>query len=405
MVLDSPDSTDDTPGCRQLLIAGAGIGGLAAALATTRAAGWQSRIYEGAAQFGEVGAGLQLGPNVTRVLHEWGLGAALKEAAAFPSCLRVRSVLHGRAIARMPLDDFSARYGAPYATMHRADLHALLLQAVRQTDAVLNPASRVVSVEQAANGVRLTTEHKLCVEGDAMVAADGIWSETRSALLHDGPATPTGHLAYRAVVLQDALPAALRSNDVTAWLGPRMHAVTYPVRRGEMLNVVVFVHGQIDGDTEGWNHAAVAADLRAAMGPACAALKDLIEAAAQWKLWVLCDRPPMSGAHEMAQGRVALLGDAGHPMRPYLAQGAGMAIEDAYVLGQSLALGTEIGVPAALKRYADLRWRRAARVQARARRNGRIFHLTGPMRWARDASLGLLGKRLLDMPWLYGNRL
>ncbi|RZA11968.1 MAG: FAD-dependent oxidoreductase, partial [Lysobacteraceae bacterium] len=138
---------------------------------------------------------------------------------------------------------------------------------------------------------------------------------------------------------------------------------------------------------------------------ACTALQDLLAAAEAWRLWVLYDRPPLRGAGEMARGRIALLGDAAHPMRPYLAQGAGMAIEDAFVLGQSLALCPELEVHEALARYALLRWRRAARVQARSRRNGRIFHLTGPMRWGRDLSVGLLGRHVLDVPWLYSARL
>lgn len=390
----------------QLLVAGAGIGGLAAALAASRAH-WQVRLFEQAAAFTEIGAGLQLGPNVTRVLEAWGLGGALTRVAAFPDALRVRGALDGRDIGRMALGPaFRARHGAPYVTAHRADLHALLLEATRQhAEVSLTVGVRIEAVQPQAGAVHLTTERDLCVEGDALVAADGIWSRVRQQVLGDGAARPTGHLAYRALVRQADLPAGSRSNDVTAWLGPRLHAVTYPVRGGELLNIVVVVQGEIEGDTEGWDHDAVAADLRASTGPACAALGDLLQAARDWGLWVLCDRPPMAGPHEMACERVALLGDAAHPMRPYLAQGAGMAIEDACVLGQSLALAGELGVPAALQRYAHLRWARAARVQARSRRNGRIFHLTGPARWGRDLSIGLLGRRVLDVPWLYGHRL
>lgn len=391
---------------RQLLVAGAGIGGLASALAAARA-GWQVRVFEQSPAFGEVGAGLQLGPNVTRILKGWGLAEALAQVAAFPQHLRVRSAVHGGEIGRMALGrEIEARYAAPYATLHRADLHSLLQTATESLpDVTLLSGRHVSSLREIGADVQITTDKGLCVEGDALVGADGIWSRVREQLLRDGPAAPTGHLAYRALVPQAALPEALRSQDVTAWLGPRLHVITYPVRGGEWLNMVAFVHGAIEGDAEGWDHAAVAADLRAGMGPACARLQDLVAAVDAWSLWVLCDRPPLRSAAQMARGRIALLGDAAHPMRPYLAQGAGMAIEDAFVLGQSLALCPELEVHEALTRYANLRWRRAARVQARSRRNGRIFHLTGPMRWGRDLSIGLLGRRLLDVPWLYGARL
>ncbi|MBN9408523.1 MAG: FAD-dependent monooxygenase [Burkholderiales bacterium] len=392
---------------RQLLIAGAGIGGLAAALASARA-GWQVRVFEQAREFGEVGAGLQLGPNVTRLLAEWDLSSALESVAAFPGRLRVRSAVTGHDIGHMGLGrEIADRYGAPYATLHRADLHALLLVAVQTRDDVaLNVDARVGELDVVGTGVQVKLAGQAePVEGDALVGADGIWSRVRELTWNDGPATPTGHLAYRALVPQAALPAALRSNDVTAWLGPRLHVISYPVRRGELLNLVAFVHGELDGDTEGWDHAAVAADLRASMGPVCTPLQDLLQAAPAWGLWVLCDRMPLAAAAQMVRGRVALLGDAAHPMRPYLAQGAGMAIEDAYVLGQSLALCGELEVEEVLARYARLRWARASRVQARSRRNGRIFHLTGPMRWGRDLSVGLLGRHILDVPWLYGGRL
>lgn len=393
---------------RQLLIAGAGIGGLSAALAVARA-GWQVRVFERAPVFAEVGAGVQLGPNVTHLLQQWGLGSALQAIAAAPQALRVRDARSGRELARMPLAQaVDRRYGAPYLTAHRADLHGLLLDAARANgDVALVADERVQSFEdgaEALDAVRLRTTTDRQVEGDALIGADGIWSGIREQLLADGPAKPSGHLAYRAVVRQADLPARLRSHDVTAWLGPRLHAVSYPLRGGELLNLVFFIEGQIEGDTEGWDHAAVAADLLAGLGEVCAPLRDLASLPAAWRLWVICDREPLTHAAQMVRGRVALLGDAAHPMRPYVAQGAGMAIEDAAVLARCLSWVPEIDVPEALSRYAHLRWARAARVQARSRRNGRIFHLDGPMRVARDASLALLGARLMDMPWLYGAR-
>ena len=175
-------------------------------------------------------------------------------------------------------------------------------------------------------------------ESDVLVGADGLWSEVRSQVCRDGPPQPTGHLAYRTLAVQSDLPAALRSQDVTVWLGPRMHVVAYPVKAGEQLNVVAIVQGDAPrGPRTTGTRPERSAELLAAMGPLCQPLQDLVRAMPSWRLWALQDRPPMQSADEMASGRVALLGDAAHPMRPYLAQGAGMAIEDAAELGHALA--------------------------------------------------------------------
>ncbi|WP_313071189.1 FAD-dependent monooxygenase [Melaminivora sp.] len=395
---------------QRILIAGGGIGGLAAALASAQA-GWQARLYERAADFTEVGAGVQLGPNVVRPLQAWGLQDALQAVATFPEQLAVRSAHSGRQLAGMRLGrSIAERYGAPYATIHRADLHGLLLRAVQQQPGVeLHTGHTVVQHRQEPGGVALQLERAgggglLDVAGEALIGADGLRSRVRAQLLGETPARPSGHLAYRAVVRQSELPAALRSMHVTAWLGPRLHVVHYPLRRGELLNVIAIRHGQAPADLDAWDHGANAAELEDALARTCAPLQDLVRAVPQtgsgWRLWPLLDRPPVAGPHEMAGGRVALLGDAAHPMRPYLAQGAGMAIEDAAELQQALALaGTEAAQQ--LRRYALNRWQRNARVQSRSRRNGLIFHARGPLRWGRDAALGLFGERLLDVPWLY----
>ena len=176
------------------------------------------------------------------------------------------------------------------------------------------------------------------------------------------------------------------------------------MRGGAWLNVVAIVHGDITTDINTWDHSANAADLATALAGSNSALQDLVAAIANWRLWPLCDRPPIQGPYQHALGRVALLGDAAHPMRPYLAQGAGMAIEDAAELGRILALPGDpaFDVPVLLERYALNRWQRNARVQARALRNGQIFHAQGALRWGRDAAMKVLGETLLDMPWLYG---
>ena len=390
---------------RQALIAGGGIGGLAAALAASRA-GWDVRLFERASAFSEVGAGVQLGPNVVKVLHGWGLADALKEVAAFPERLQVRSAVSGQLLGELPLGAAMAqRYGAPYLTIHRADLHGVLLHAVQQhADVKLHLSRPLQSFSQTAQAVTVQADDGPGIEGDALIGADGLWSTVRQELLGDGLPCRTGHLAYRALVRQADLPEQLRSRHVTAWLGPRMHVVQYPVRGGESLNVVAIVHGEVAAEVDLWDHSANAADLAAATAGCCAALREVMNAIEGWRLWVLHDRAPMQGAHQQAVGRVALLGDAAHPMRPYLAQGAGMAIEDAAELGHALAqaLDPALDVPTMLQRYALNRWQRNARVQARALRNGQIFHADGALRWGRDMAMKVLGEKLLDMPWLYG---
>lgn len=386
-----------------LLIAGGGIGGMAAALACARA-GCSVRMFEQSQRWAPDGAGVQLGPNATRLLHQWGLEAALAQVASSPDRLLVRSASDGGQLAALRLGpSFRERYGAPYLTLHRADLHALLLDAATSAGLDLQMHQRITTVHQSQRRVRLLLADQRAVEGDLLVGADGVWSEVRQQLLDDGPALATGHLAYRALLAQNQLPVRLRSQQIGVWLAPRSHVVTYPVRGGEWLNLVAIIQGDRAGPAQDWDREAAAADLRAALGDTCAHLQELVQAPAQWRLWSLYERAPMLDAAQMASGRVALLGDAAHPMRPYLAQGAAMALEDALELASNLARlrQSAVEVPAALRRYALNRWQRCARVQRRAQRNGRLFHAGGLLQWSRNVSLRLLGERLLDMPWLY----
>lgn len=388
----------------QVLITGAGIGGLAAALACSRA-GRRVQVFERAPAFSEVGAGIQLGPNVVKVLQAWGLDTALAQVAVFPEQLQVRSALTGEVLATLRLGEKALqRYGAPYVTLHRADLHQLLLNAVEaQAGVRLHLNTEVQGFLQTPQDVRLHTLQGVEKVGEALIAADGLWSSVREQLLGDGQPRVTGHLAYRALLSQHSLPERLRSQHITVWLGPHLHVVQYPVRGGEWLNVVAIVHGSIPGDAQSWDHSGNGTHLSSVFKGTCLRLQALIEAAAEWRLWVLHDRPPVHSADALTQGRVALLGDAAHPMRPYLAQGAGMAIEDAACLGGVLTQSTQ-DVPGLLQRYAVLRWQRNARVQARAIRNGEIFHFDGVARWGRDMALKMFGERLLDLPWLYGGK-
>lgn len=389
----------------QWVVAGGGIGGLAAALALSRA-GATVRVLERSPELSEVGAGIQLGPNVTRRLLGWDLRGALDDAVAYPDALYTRHAISGKTTARMALGrETRERYGAPYVTVHRGDMQQLLLRAVQEsTDTRLQLAACVSDFDQTDQAVHIKTSDGWELTADALVGADGLWSRVRERLVGDGPARVTGHLAYRAVVPQSGLSATLRSSVVTAWMGPGLHVVQYPVRRGEWLNVVAVVQTTSSvGDPQNWDHAAHASDLRAhlANAGAAGALRDLVGAIDHWRLWALCDRPPMTAATQQAQGRVALLGDAAHPMRPYMAQGAGMAIEDAAELEGLLRAHGQQDIAGLLRRYADNRWQRNARVQARAIFNGNIYHATGLMRWGRDLALGALGRRIMDVPWLY----
>jgi salicylate hydroxylase len=386
---------------RQILIAGGGIGGLAAALASARS-GWPVQLLERSGEFSEVGAGIQMGPNVMRVLNSWGLGRDVSRVAAFPEVLRARSVSSGAELGQLRLGETArARYGAPYATIHRGDLHQLLLKAVQQTaDVKLHLDQWLENFAQNDACVQVNTMSGLTLQGNALVGADGLWSNVRQQLLNDASPRVTGHLAYRALVAQQDLPLDLRSQNITVWLAPNLHVVQYPVRRGSWLNVVGILHGQVDCNVDDWDHETHAHDLREALIGACSPLQDLVGAIDHWRLWALCDRPPMQGAHEQAQGRVALLGDAAHPMRPYMAQGAGMAIEDAACLQGVLAL-PGLSMTQRLKSFAQQRWQRNARVQARSIRNGEIFHASGLARWGRNLSMRLLGERVMDVPWLY----
>eukprot|EP01034_Spumella_vulgaris_P034497 gene34496-42543_t len=248
------------------------------------------------------------------------------------------------------------------------------------------------SVPGAETVVTVRTSQGKEIEGDALIGADGLWSRTRTQLLGYQSPRVTGHLAYRALLPQSALPPSLRTRQVTAWLGPRLHMVQYPVRRGELQNLVLIVQGPAPANLETWDHDANARDLEYALQGTSTALQHAVHsveaAGSGWRLWPLCDRPPVRSPDDMAQGLVALLGDAAHPMRPYLAQGAGMAIEDAAQLERALSMH-DLDVPLRLRRYAVNRWQRNARVQVRSTRNGRIFHATGPVHWAPSDRIAL----------------
>jgi len=389
-----------------IIIVGGGIGGLAAALACGQA-GARPQVLERAATFSEVGAGIQMGPNVTRTLHAWDLAEDLKEIGFTPHRLEAKDTQTGQVIGSLRLGQRSLdTYGAPYVTVHRADLHRVLLQKIIGSGlAELRLDSEVQAVQQNADGIQISgtnlpaslTEFS---KSAAMVGADGLWSKMRQFVVPPTAPRVTGLLAYRALIPMQSVPEKLRLQDVNVWVGPRVHAVLYPVKCGEYLNLVVVVQGPPPASLDEWDHAGNKQDLEAAMGPIHADLRNMLAAVPAWRLWPLCDRPPIKGPHEMAKGRIALLGDAAHPMRPFLAQGAGMAIEDAAELARSWAR-VDLSVPERLQIYAQARWARNAQVQQRSIRNGQIFHLQGPLQWGRNVAMKFLGESLMDVPWLY----
>lgn len=385
----------------QVLIVGGGIGGLATALALERR-GITSRVIEARQDPSEAGAGLQVGPNGTRILQTLGVADALAGLAGRPGAILVRDAASGSELARMPLGDWIAsRHGAPYWTLHRADLHAALLARARSLDAITYETGRVISAGDDANvpaQVRLAsgaTRH-----GVAIVAADGLWSGIRATSCAATAPVPVGVSAARAVVPAAALTAGERTH-VGLWLSPACHVVHYPVRGGAEIALVAVFPDAHGAATAAWDTALPADRIAALATRTTAPLRAILAAAPSWRAWDLHRLAPVPMAH----GRIALLGDAAHPIRPHLAQGAVMALEDAVVLASSIAASPG-DTAAALARYAAVRRPRVDRVAAASQQNGTVFHMQGMAALARDMAMRLLGgERLIRRyDWLYGWR-
>ena len=386
-------------GGQPILVAGGGIGGLAAAYALARQ-GLPVRVFEQSPEFREVGAGIQLGPNVFRALEKIGLKEAVLADAHRPPAQEMRCALTGKLITRIPLgEEFFARFGQPYAVTHRADIHGTFLKACQGSNLIaLENSRRVDAYEQRGDGVTVTLENGERAQGRALIGCDGMWSQIRERIVGDGKPRVSGHIAYRAVLKREDVPADLWRPDVVLWAGPRTHFVHYPLRRGELYNLVAVFHS--DRYEEGWNSEG-SADLLwqhfKGQRPEVLRMLDRIET---WRMWVLCDREPVKN---WSRGRVTLLGDAAHPMLQYLAQGACMATEDAVVLAEQVAAKPD-DPAAAFYEYEQARYLRTARVQIMARVYGDFYHARGVTAELRDLALAdRTPQQSYDgIDWLYG---
>ena len=385
-------------GSRPFLIAGGGIAGLATACALAHK-GFPVRVLEQAPDFKEVGAGIQLGPNIFRALERIGLKDAVLRDAHVPPGMEMRDALTGDLITSMKLGAQSeARFGQPYAVTHRHDIHAAFLNACKSSKLItLENNQRVDSYEDHGDHVSVTLAGGARIEGCALIACDGMWSQVRERIVGDGKPRVSGHIAYRAVLKREDVPDDLWRPDIVLWAGPRTHFVHYPLRRGELFNLVAVFHS--DHYEEGWNAEGSKDVLYEHFKGEVPQVLRLLERINTWRMWVLCDREPVK---EWAKNRVVLLGDAAHPMLQYLAQGACMATEDAVVLSEKLAERPD-NIPAAFIAYQNARYLRTARVQVMARVYGEFYHARGPTAELRDTMLKARTQQdsLDGVAWLY----
>jgi 2-polyprenyl-6-methoxyphenol hydroxylase-like FAD-dependent oxidoreductase len=386
---------------QQVLIVGGGIGGLTAALALARQ-GIPAQVIEQAAEFKEIGAGIQLGPNVFRMFERLKLIEPISALAVFPENLVMLDSISGEEVTRIPLGDaFRKKFHHPYALIHRADLHNVLLDACRASNLIkLDAAQKIVEVEEIDGGVKAKTAIGKDYRGAALVGADGLWSTIRQLVVGDGKPKPAGHITYRAVLPTSEIPEQYRWRNMGLWAGEKVHFVLYPLRTGELYNLVAVFHS--NRYEEGWDSYGDPAELHERFALTCAPVRALLAKIESWRMWVLCDRPPIK---DWSKGRITLLGDAAHPMLQYLAQGACMAVEDAVCLADR-AVAADGDYATAFRAYQQMRYLRTGRVQIMARVYGEFYHAGGVAKELRNL---MLGSRTPDdamagMEWLYGEQ-
>ncbi|CAM4278548.1 3-hydroxybenzoate 6-monooxygenase [Acinetobacter pragensis] len=383
---------------RPILIAGGGIGGFAAALALAKQ-GFKIQVFEQAPEIGEIGAGIQLGPNAFHAFDALGVGEIARSKAVYTDYMVMHDALDEYQVGKIPTDaEFRKRFGNPYAVIHRADIHGSLVKGANKIgDLEIITDCKIESVIQDENQVTIIDQHGQRYVGQALIGSDGVKSVVRETFVGD-PALVTGHVVYRAVVSKSEFPEDLKWNAASIWVGPNCHLVHYPLRGGEEYNVVVTFHsrhqeqwGVTDGSKE---------EVLSYFEGICPKARQLIELPKSWKRWATADRDPI---FQWSFGRVTLLGDAAHPTTQYMAQGACMALEDAVTLGEALRACNN-NIQQAFDLYQKARVSRTARIVLSSREMGKLYHAHGVQRLVRnDLWRGRSAARFYDaMEWLYG---
>lgn len=383
---------------KQVLIAGGGIGGLTAAIALG-GRGIKTIVLERSSFAEDTGAGIQLGPDATRILKELGVLDAMRPLAFRPDAMWLYDGPSGRQLQSLPLGKRAEKYyGAPYLTIHRADLQGGLrafAEALKPVE--LKAGFDLVAVETEGDAVVARAADGAEAMGFCLVGADGLWSTVRKLLFPHDRLRFAGATAWRTLLDHNDLPSPFDAPVIGLWFGPRAHVVHYPVRGGRSLNLVAITEG--GRESQGWNQPADSATLLSRLMPFARNLRSLLEHATAWQRWSLYR---LATLKNFSAGRVVLIGDAAHPVLPYLAQGAALAIEDAFLLAQSLGASDDLAE--AFPLYEKPRRARIARVQDLSRRYGWIYHVRGPIRLARNFVLGRRHEVLRDFDWLYGRR-
>ncbi|MDR3370290.1 3-hydroxybenzoate 6-monooxygenase [Rhodoferax sp.] len=380
-----------------VLVAGGGIGGLAAALSLVRQ-GFHVQVLEQADHIGEIGAGIQLGPNAFHAFDALGVGDKARNRSVFTDYMVMHDALDEYQVGKIPTGEaFRARFGNPYAVIHRVDIHTSLLEGAQESGKVeFVTSARVERVEQDALGVTVHCANGQSYKGQALIGADGGKSVVRTQYVNDPPRV-TGHVVYRAVVEKQDFPENLRWNAASIWVGPNCHLVHYPLRGGEQYNVVVTFHSRGKeewGVTEGSKE-----EVQSYFQGICPKARQLIDLPKSWKRWATADREPID---TWVFGLAAILGDAAHPTTQYMAQGACMALEDAVTLGEALRVNNN-DWSKALALYQRSRVTRTARIVLSGREMGRLYHAKGVERLVRNSLWkGRTPERFYDaMEWLY----
>jgi salicylate hydroxylase len=383
-----------------ILVAGGGIGGLAAAVGLARK-GLKCLVLERAPALGEIGAGIQLGPNAFHAFDYLGVGDAARKMAVYIDKLRLMDAMTGEDIATVPLDEpFRRRFKNPYAVVHRGDLHGVFLRACRESPLVeLRTCCEVTGYEHAGGTVHAVLRSGEKVAGCALIGADGLYSMVREQVVGDGKPRVTGHTTYRSVIPTEEMPEDLRWNAATLWAGPKCHIVHYPLSGWKVFNLVVTYHNNAPEPVAG--QPVSSEEVMRGFAHVCARARTIIEHGRDWKLWVLCDRDPVLN---WVDGRVVLLGDAAHPTLQYMAQGACMAMEDAVCLAHEVAVGGG-DFPRAFEAYRMKRVHRTARIQIQSRLIGdHIYHPDGGHAALRNAMMRAMSADDYydSLQWLYG---